>query len=472
MASADLEVGDANETTHLLHADKHTDSPATQKVNKTYTFLSRQLVGGKPGSPKKDDSDDEATYSFFATSVDKHHHEEETEEHWDMCGIKMECSRVDDNIDYTASHLSSWNSMLLLKGTVWDNPSLWIAMGWMVLLAFVIAALALWLVKDPASLQVSKFQQLSAFLNVFVGLLLGFFLASSVTRWYACADGFLMFFDAVRNLQMQFHALGVPDEDEATCLRYAVLSSWLLRIELYVACKAGEEQEKEHDKLFTELKERRPGLIKPSEEDFLVRMSRKGQAEPSLLLWTWIASKIGRMAQDGDIPGMATPTYGRIMNILQVAHGGIRTVRGSIAVQVPFIYVHMLATLVHMNNFINAVSFGLTAGTTIGVLFQFFSGRNDREAAGYNHAARSAEVRVDIQNLVLAFFFSIFGPFIYHALLEVAICIAQPFDNEDGELPTGRMTYYLERDVLDAKIFSETLPGKKWEKPVFKVPPK
>merc|ERR1719214_520373 len=72
------------------------------------------------------------------------------------------------------------------------------------------------------------------------------------------------------------------------------------------------------------------------------------------LLWIWIGSLIGRMAQDGEIPPMASPTYGRIMNLAQEAHNGIRNVKASVCVQTPFVYVHMLASLVHINNLINA----------------------------------------------------------------------------------------------------------------------
>merc|ERR1719352_269659 len=89
-------------------------------------------------------------------------------------------------------------------------------------------------------------------------------------------------------------------------------------------------------------------------------------ANSSCCLWMWVASLVGRMAQDGDIPPMASPTYGRIMNIAQNAHGGIRTVKQSIYVQAPFTYVHTLAILVHVNNIISVASFGVGLGLTVG----------------------------------------------------------------------------------------------------------
>merc|ERR1719272_1248639 len=99
---------------------------------------------------------------------------------------------------------------------------------------------------------------------------------------------------------------------------------------------------------------------------------------------------------------MASPTYGRIMNLAQHGHEGIRQVRANISVQAPFIYVHMLATLVHINNLLNAIAFGMTCGATIGVSLAYV---RDEHPAGT--AARERHVYQDGQNVVVSFFFSL-----------------------------------------------------------------
>jgi len=81
-------------------------------------------------------------------------------------------------------------------------------------------------------------------------------------------------------------------------------------------------------------------------------------------MWVWVGSLIGRMALDGDVPPMPSPTYGRIMNLAQAAQGGLRQVRTSIVVQMPFVYVHTLACLVHLNCILLAMTMGLALGTT------------------------------------------------------------------------------------------------------------
>merc|ERR1719379_321617 len=97
-------------------------------------------------------------------------------------------------------------------------------------------------------------------------------------------------------------------------------------------------------------------------EEKVLRMTR----DPPGMMWMWIAALIGRLAQDGWIPPMASPTYGRIMNLCQAAHGGIRQVRAAISIQAPLTYTHMLATLVHINNILCSLTFGIVSGVALG----------------------------------------------------------------------------------------------------------
>merc|ERR1719247_3671730 len=92
----------------------------------------------------------------------------------------------------------------------------------------------------------------------------------------------------------------------------------------------------------------------------------KSTRDPPGMMWIWVAALMGRLAQDGFIPPMASPTYGRIMNLAQSAHAGIREVRQNVSVQAPLTYTHLLASLVHINNLLNAVTFGVVSGLALG----------------------------------------------------------------------------------------------------------
>lgn len=134
-------------------------------------------------------------------------------------------------MSYDSRNLLTFKVWQNLAGTVWTKSSLWKMMGILLLIALSVATcvaasglqkalvarfgayhcmsvhiiarfarvlmkcdmlihVATWLylgvaevlVKDPAKLNVARFQRISSFLEVVVGLLLGFFLSSSMQR--------------------------------------------------------------------------------------------------------------------------------------------------------------------------------------------------------------------------------------------------------------------------------------------------
>lgn len=376
---------------------------------------------------------------------------------WECCTSRVKEKEDNhgeiDTMTYNIAELSSWQAFCMWHGSAWDNPGLWHTVVRTSIVAVLVALMVGLGTPDPTSVRSDKFAKLSTFLTVFVGLLLSFFMSSSMNRWYTAVSAFLELFDAVRNLQMQCHALGVSRERESMLTRYGVLSSWLLHLQL--VAQTGNEDEAVAKKHMWDIVMRdHPGLCEPEEKEIL-----EHSAEPCQVIWTWVASLVGRMANDGDIPPMPTPTYGRILNIVQNAHGGIRQVRAAVCVQAPFIYIHTLAVLVHFNNVINAVSFGMTAGVTMGK-FAMDDNMSRRE--------QSRLLAKEAQNLTIAFFISMVGPFLYQALLEVSVCIAQPFNNEDAMIPTVRLLKSLERDLCECDYLSRHPPH--WKEPAFKVP--
>merc|ERR1719253_1882339 len=127
----------------------------------------------------------------------------------------------------------------------------------------------------------------------------------------------------------------------------------------------------------------------------------------------------------------------------------------------------MLSSLVHINNIVNALSFGLTWGASIGSLLVHMglhvSEHQGKE--GKEGKASQKQATTDMQTLLVSFFFSCFGPFVYQALLEVSIAIAQPFSNVDAVVPTHRILRLLERDLTDSMTMARQIS---WKQPCFK----
>jgi len=364
-----------------------------------------------------------------------------------------------DSTQYDVTRITSWSAFGMVKGCAWENDSLWRVMGLTVLLSMAVAT-GIFFIPDAVLVKPDRIEKLGTFLNVFVGMLLGFFLASSMNRWYGCASAFLELLDAVRSMQMQMTALGVDRERNETLCRYGILSAWLLHLSLNLEADEGHEAKSEKTgkgeekdritKLWQKLERIRPGLAKPHEKQKLMRYN-----ECYALLWTWVASLIGRMSQNGEIPPMASPTYGRILNIVQEAYSSIRNVRALQMVKAPFIYVHTLSVLVHVNNILNAIGFGIVLGIALSGTF-----------AGETYAIRMRQRAHLYSSLFMQFCFSMIAPILYLALLDVSVCISHPFTYFNAKIPAMPFVQSLEEDLENAAKMGDKPPD--WEPAHFK----
>jgi len=357
-----------------------------------------------------------------------------------------------DSTQYDISQMTSWGAFAMMQGAVFANPTIWRCMIFAIILT-VGVAVGTSLLPNAAGIDPARVQKLATFLNVFVGMLVGFFMSSSMTRWYGCVNAFMELLDSVRSMHMQMMALGVDRERSETLSRYGVLSAWLLHLSLNSASqKAGS-----HKKLTSEsaqleqswalLEKVRPHLVNPREKS-LLSPYQDGYA----LLWTWVASLIGRMAQNGEIPPMASPTYGRIIAIVETAYGSIRDVKSLHIVKNPFIYVHTLAILVHVNHILNAIGFGLVVGMAAHIAL----GKAEN---------KFVELPLLFGSFFTQFFMSMVAPFLYLALLDVCVCISQPFTYQNTKIPALKFIRNLEEDLTNASVMADNT---KWDRPRFK----
>jgi len=378
---------------------------------------------------------------------------------------------ITDNMMYLTRKLTTWDAFTITYSAVWVNRTLWVMMLKLSAVAICVSVLTVLLVPNPAVLKVSKFTEVSKFLNVIVGLLLGFFMSSSMKRYHDCVNGFLQLLDSIRNLQMQFTALGVPEAETILCMRYSFSSAWLLYGQLLVETKRGDAQRDERERMWDKMRHRvaridRTGntMMLSKHEVEVLKMTR----DPPGMMWMWVAALIGRLAQDGWVPPMPTPTYGRVMNLCQAAHAGIREVRAAISLQAPLTYTHMLSTLVHINNFLNALTFGLVSGLAIGTtlvahnihIYKYMGVRNLEKAD-----ASMNESEQDLQNIVVTFLYCFFGPLLYQALLIISMQLAQPFDTDDAKIPMHRLLHMLEVDMCNGRDLVDHMP---FDRPAFK----
>lgn len=385
---------------------------------------------------------------------------------------------TDDHLRYDVYDLMSWKTFMFKKGTVWDDPHLWYSMARLVCLSLIVGALVIGCVTDPRDMDTQKLSLLSNFLKVFVAFLLGFFMSSSVGRWTQCITGFMILGEHIRSLQVQLHALGVEKPRINLIFRYCMVScdllSYCLRIDGLLASTkhntkrltlyghSKEEEKKRLEKIMWGEFER-TGDLTPAEVKSLEPLSDHAQ-----LLWVWIGSLIGRMAQDGEIPPMASPTYGRVMNLCQAALDAIRRVRAAVTVQVPFVYVQTLASLVHLNSILCAISFGLTLGKSSSTILGEYGVLNFPP----NPNAPKKEDRPvlhELEQILTALLICFVAPFLYQAFFEIGLMLSAPFNSDDGYIPTEIILGRLKRDLEHGDTMADCPPM--WDAPCYKRSP-
>lgn len=373
---------------------------------------------------------------------------------------------------YHTQPLTTWEAFNMSRGSVWCRRDLWVMMANLGGVSLLVTFITVIAVADPSTMRVSKFTSVSKFLNVITAWMLGVFLSSVIHRWYQCVNGFLELLDAIRNMQMQLAALGLPADKSHTVLRQAYASAWLL----YQIClldtrlmQKGNSKVAEVDKMWKCLESKQLStlavrdenhqtpLLEPNEVDAL-----KVCRDPAAIMWTWIACRLGRFSQDGWLPAAQTPVYGRIMNIAQDAHSAIREVRAAVTIQSSLTYTHCMASLVHINNILCAVTLGIVTGICIGTTLI-------RQGLHFHTGKVSGKELVqDHQNIAVTAAYCILGPLIFQSMLLIAMDVAQPFASKTSEIPVEHLLHQLELDMCDGRFMMENLP---FEKPYFKERP-
>merc|ERR1711879_996525 len=105
-------------------------------------------------------------------------------------------------------------------------------------------------------------------------------------------------------------------------------------------------------------------------------------------------------------------------NLVMRAQDAIRNIRASVHVQIPYIYVHTLSCVVHLNNILAAISLGFTLGSSVAILLVILGLHawvpKPVELAAqpiWQHLMRASE------SVVIACITCFVGPMLYNAFL-------------------------------------------------------
>mmetsp|Transcript_23783 Transcript_23783/g.40692 ORF Transcript_23783/g.40692 Transcript_23783/m.40692 type:complete len:429 (-) Transcript_23783:142-1428(-) len=385
---------------------------------------------------------------------------------FDTGGEEDYTPHIEDPMTYRLAWLKGWGVFTISKQTVWDNPALWRIMTRLLLLSLVMTVIAYNFIPDPSLLNVAKFSEMNAVLSGFVTLMLSFFLSSAVSRWVSCVSGLYSMFNSIKNYGMQLHALGVDHERIHLAMRYCVLSAHFLIHELRSLKIHAERKKKANQLLWEKLESGASEYAKVDEEE---RKVLELVAEKSAQMWIWVATHLGRMAADGDVPPMASPTYGRLMNLIQAAQEGQRETRIAILVQMPLVYLHTLAYLVHVNSILFAIITGISFGCSLHGIRKHTYTLDSMGQMNQKTVMSTISMTEHLQMLLVQGVTGFLAPLLIQAFLQIALSIVQPFNDEDAAIPSGKLLQDLENDLLDAFIIASR--PQKFKMAHFKKPP-
>lgn len=364
---------------------------------------------------------------------------------------------LSNQMSYRTQGLVSWMTLLCFEKTVWRSKALHTMILRFMAWTLFVTLLEFLLVADPSSVDPLKFSEITTVMTVFVSLLLGFFITNSVARWTSCVESFLGLFEAIRALQMQLHALGVSIVKIDRPVRYGLVSAWLLDRTL-----REDRREGLPDRIWDQLIELKDPLLHVTDKEL---EDLKKMADPAIQIWVWVASFLGSLAQEGEIPPMASPIYGRLLQIVKSAQDSMKQIRAVREVQVPYVYTHTLAAVVHVSNMLCATSMGLTLGSCLGSILAHIDSRLTLYGVQPqpNHSADT-----DFQVLIIQFLKCFFAPVLYQAFLEIGFCVSTPFGAgaESARLPIDDLLEGWLEDLKHANRMAVAPPG--WEAPCFK----
>lgn len=369
-------------------------------------------------------------------------------------------------INYDTASLGTWGVFQYATGTVMQSRRLWTVMGYLTLVALIMGALVN-LYPKPQEIDPSGFRKIATFLKVFVAFLIGFYITQALGTWKQTVGGYLKLCNAVKNTQTGLLVFGVDSMKVQTVVRYGALSVVFLTKELEFALLKKENKVLAEEAMFDQLEEE--GHITANERQRLEIVNERAE-----LMWLWVASYLAKLSEEGEIPPMASPSFGRMLAQAQGGEIGIREVHTAISIQTPFIYVHTLAALVHVNNILCAISLGLSIGISVGTLMVAMGWHpmhnEDAHIPGGISHSQAQEMGPPLQKIAVALLGEGIGPFMYTAFLQIALSLAYPFgeDSKVARIPHHLFITKLLANCESSKAMAEHPPL--WERPHFKKP--
>jgi len=349
---------------------------------------------------------------------------------------------------YDPEALTKWSAIFTVSGSIFTQRSMWAIMFAQIFLAFSVAGIVFFTVRNPNNFSAEgSITSVIKTISVMITFLLGLFLSACVGRWWETVKSLEGLFGACKKLVMTSINLEVPKDARQQLAERCVLSVMMLHIEM----KAGRDPKgaaEDWDKF-------KKQYAKDDEEVHTVLYeSGIPEQQRSFYAWVLVSSTLTELRKKITIPGTNEPdsvAYQALCGLVQDALANVSALKTVMAFQLPFVYAHMLAVMVHSANILTSIGTGVTVGLMIGT-----SHINNKPT--------------DVNAIGGEFFFLLFQAFIYQAILTIGTSLSFPVGSACYSLPLGEMTDKLKAQLYRMNSLVDELTVRKTPRSATRAP--
>lgn len=354
--------------------------------------------------------------------------------------VERDSGKIRKVVSFNPDSLTDfWTVVFATYGTFWQTPHIVQHVLRVMLSGFTIAVLVFFLCLhrvDPTKLEYTSLNMCTTMLGTFLGFIFATFVNSTFMRWRQVINYIFTYFEQVKDLQFELTVIhGVPADAWERIRRWSILSIWIATREApelweNISWKGEFDQWEKST------------LMRKEERKILEDISKNAPTKRALLVWKWITHELSELANNGKLPPKMSPAFVHILEDCKNAREAIGMLESVIFLQMPYIYVHLLAMLIQLFCVLNSITCGLGMGIHAARLVHHL------------HRPGSEESWVNNIEKIGAFVLLLgVGPLIYQTSLSVSLELSLPFGRTSADLPMSTLIAMQEMQLQQVSDF-------------------
>lgn len=340
---------------------------------------------------------------------------------------------------YDAEDLTQWSSVTIYTGSIFMQRAVMRIVFMQVLTCWATAYTLYYFTTHPENYRVDAVQEIIKTISISIAFLIGLFLNQCVSRWWDTVKSIEQLQGAMKKLVMGAINMKLPVETRDNLIRTSVLSIRMLEAEITFnkhdarrkskggvidlereqveAALLGDDETIDLDTFWDEkfMSFKHHGYATTEENEILKKVPPN---QRSFYCWTLVCKELSRnrgklVTKQGNVDIIA---YDRLCSLAQDGMTNVTAIKTLAAYQLPFIYVHMLAFMVHFVNMFTAVGTGVTLGLMLSMSY-------------------ASKTPLDMARVSSLMVFVVVQAFLYQSFLSIGAALSFPITGSTYNIP-------------------------------------